>query len=110
MAGSRQSLDSLARSSKCVDPCADPCAKPKQSSSGYGGMAAGGIFGWIILTVIIWLVIVAVKPEWAQKKDCRNKCNGEVDYGRALLGAIVIAFIICLIVWVIAAAAGYGRK
>lgn len=111
MSGSRQSLGSLARNSSC-DPCDDPCAAKKhhhKEGYGYGGMAAWGIFGWIILAIIIWLIIIAVKPEWAQKKDCHNKCGGEVDFGRALLGAIVISFIIIIIIWVIAAAAGYGR-
>ena len=66
---------------------------------GYGGGSLTWLLWFIVFVIIIWLIIFAVKPTWAQKCDEHGHKTGEVDAGRALLWAIVIAIIICVFIW-----------
>lgn len=75
---------------------------------GYGGYFAWAVLWFIIVVVIVWLILLAVKPTWVQKTDSGGNPTGEVDNGKAFLWAVVIAFIICIIVWIVYALAGWG--
>jgi hypothetical protein len=46
-------------------------------------------------------------PEFVQQHD--DDCNpcGEIDQGKAILSAIIIALIICVLIWLFTGA-GYG--
>lgn len=79
-----------------------------QQEQGYGGYFAWAVLWFIIIVVIVWLILLAVKPTWVQKSDSGGNPTGEVDNGKAFLWAVVIAFIICIIVWIVYALAGYS--
>lgn len=81
----------------------------KMHNDGYGGYFAWAILWFIIIVVIVWLVLLAVKPTWVQKTDSAGNPTGEIDNGKAFLWAVVIAFIICVIIWIVYALAGYGH-
>jgi hypothetical protein len=138
----RQSLGELSRKKKmdsCYEPCDEPCDSGKSRhyekehhydhGYGYGGWGLGGaLLLWIILTVVIWLILIAVNPVWLRGGKGKQKgryygsssCEDNrkkkyydddcVDYGRAFLAAIVIGFIITVILYVIyAATRGYDK-
>ena len=82
----------------------------------YSGWGAWGILGFIILVVIIWLILIMVKPRFilncGEKKEeeedenCERKKHSrhnkfEINNGKALLWAIVIAFILAIIIYII---------
>ncbi|AYV86266.1 MAG: hypothetical protein Solumvirus3_2 [Solumvirus sp.] len=54
------------------------------------------LVGFIILVIIIWIIIYAVKPSWAQVAG-----SDKLDTGKALWAAIIIAIIIMIIIWLI---------
>ena len=105
----QQPLSSLAQTvTPKVDCPQQGTVGASHHNQGYGGYFAWAILWFIILTVIIWLVLVAANPKWIQKNDYYGKCNGEVDNGKAILWAIVIAFLILIFVWILKALATWG--
>lgn len=59
------------------------------------------LFWFVILILIVFMLFVFFKPDWVmRKKDC--EVTDEVDCMKALLGAIVVAIVICFIIWLIA--------
>jgi len=102
---------------KKYDHCDDGYDKHQSGYGGYGGYGIGWfLLVWIVLTVVIWLILVALNPAWLRggkakgghgKYDSSNsystKCK-EADYGRAFLCALVIAFILIIILWAVYAA------
>ena len=93
----------------CDDPCDDPCDKSGryQGSYGRGGHWFLNLVIWfIIIAVIVWFILVSTKPTWVQKRDDDGVTTGEVDQGRALLWAVIIALIIVVVIWLVR----YGIK
>jgi hypothetical protein len=103
----------------CPKPCADPCAT---SSSGWGG--AGALIVWfLVIFAITWLVLWLLKPSWILK-TCKNGNGGngngnghdgsgkhhnkEVDTGKIILAAILIALGIVIIIWLIKLVLGWS--
>ena len=96
----------------CEDPCG-PVAPPPAKSC--GSTAAGGCFDWcgpwsccaiiiwyVIIALITWFVLYAAKPKWVQKKDPQTGvATGEVDAGKALVSALLIALIIMVIIYLL---------
>nr|QBK89563.1 MAG: membrane protein [Pithovirus LCPAC001] len=74
---------------------------------GYGGGVIW-LLWFIVIVIVIWLILFATKPTWVQKTDEHGKPTGEVDSGKALLWAIVITIIICVLVWIFTSL-GNGR-
>lgn len=92
--------------------------KHQSGYNGYGGYGIGWfLMVWIVLTVVIWLILVALNPVWLRggkgkgghgKYDSsgsydKKKCK-QADYGRAFLCALVISFILIVILWAVYAA------
>lgn len=81
-----------------------------------GGYYYGGSLTWllwfIVIVIVIWLILFAIKPTWVQKCDEHGNPTGEVDAGKALLWAIVITIIICVLIWIffVAGCGGYGYR
>src|SRR4030067_2166684 len=75
-------------------------------NSHQGGYLAWGFLVFVVLVLIIWLILVAVNPTWIQKTDSSGNSCGEVDHWKALLWAVVIAFIIIVIMWLVHAVSG----
>ena len=63
--------------------------------------AGAGLFWFVVLTLIIFMLFVFFKPDFVMRK---KKCEvtDEVDCMKALLSAIVVAIVICFIIWLIA--------
>ena len=59
------------------------------------------LFWFLIIGIIVWFLLFALKPDFVQKKDCDGYPTGEVDQGRVLGTAIVVALIIILVVWIL---------
>ena len=79
------------------------------SGSGYGGSFVWGLIWFIIIAIIVWLILIAVRPTWVQQVDPTTGLpNGVVDNGKAVLWAIFIALIIILVIWLLYAAFSYG--
>jgi hypothetical protein len=84
------------------DPC-DPCDMEMKHHDhhehGYGYSSIGWAVLWfIIIAVIVWLIVYSLRPTWALNED------GELDTGKVLLAAIVIALIIVIVLYIIYAA------
>lgn len=63
--------------------------------------AGASLFWFVVLIIIIFMALVFFKPDYVmRKRDC--EVTDEVDCMKALLSAIVIAIIICFIIWLIA--------
>ncbi len=97
--------------------CRDFYHKKTCDGEGYGNVWGWGFLGFIFLVVIIWVILFFVKPDFILRKDefnsdCHNSDSRDcdVDGGRALLWAIVIAIIILILIAIFAAAfGGWGR-
>ena len=78
----------------------DSAREMKHGYLGYG-WAGAGLFWFVILILIIFFLFVFFKPDFVmRKRDC--EVTDEVDCMKALLSAIVVAIIICFIIWIIA--------
>jgi len=64
---------------------------------GNGGWA-WGVIVFVILVIIIWVILYLWCPEFVQKTCKDYKTNGEFDGGKALLWAVIIAIIICILI------------
>ena len=65
------------------------------------GWAGASLFWFVILTLIIFMLLVFFKPDFVKRKrDC--DFTDEVDCMKAFLSALVIAIVICFIIWLIA--------
>ena len=62
---------------------------------------------WLVIAVVVWLILVLTVPEFVQQCDEDGNPNGEVDQGKAILAAIIIALIVCVLIWLFTGA-GYG--
>ena len=92
----RVSFESLSQ-----DPMAVEQAKLHKSEHYYsGGKFAWGLLCFIVLVIIIWLILVATKPQWILR-DCDKKHGRDVDYGRSILCALVIAIIFAIVVMIL---------
>lgn len=86
-----------------------PTEHPAPKVDSYQGYNwAWALIAFIILVIIIWLILWAVKPTWVQQTDPAGNCTGEIDNGKAFLWAVAIALVIVIIVWLIRAAAAAG--
>lgn len=88
----------------CDTGCDDdkPSCERYQSSYGKGGSWFLNLVIWfIIIAVIIWFILVSTKPTWVQKYDENGVATGEVDQGKALLWAVIIALIVVVIIWLV---------
>jgi hypothetical protein len=58
------------------------------------------VLWFIIIAVIAWFILYSLRPTWVQQ-ETNGSPNGQVDAGKVLLWAIVIALIVVLLVWLI---------
>lgn len=77
------------------------------------GVATTGCSYWVwylvwffIIAIIVWFILYATKPTWVQTTNERGEHTGQVDNGKVLVAAIVIALIILLIFWIFRWACG----
>ena len=81
--------------SKC-----DPCAGTKSVSSSWEWF---GLFvlWFIALTVLFWLIYYSLKPPIVLQSD-----GNQIDTAKVLLAAVISAFVLIVIIWLIKAAMG----
>ena len=56
-------------------------------------------FWWLVIALIVYFVLFALRPDFVLEKDDYDSCTGEIDQGRLLGSAIVISLIIIFILW-----------
>lgn len=72
------------------------------------GSGLGNLLLWfIVIAVIVWFILWALKPRAVQRLSPNGDATGEVDTGKVLIGAIVIALIIVVILWLFRACSKY---
>ena len=79
-------------------PKCDPCAGTTSVSSSWEWF---GLFvlWFIALTVLFWLVYYSLKPPFVLQSD-----GNQVDTAKVLLSAVISAFVLIVIIWLIKAA------
>lgn len=64
-------------------------------------LAGASLFWFVVLVLIVFMLLVFFKPDYVlRERDCEY--TDEVDCMKALLTAVVIAIVICFIIWLIA--------
>lgn len=58
------------------------------------------LFWFLIVGIIVWFLLFSLKPDFVQKTDSEGEETGEVDQGKVLLWAVIIALIVVFLVWV----------
>lgn len=81
--------------SKC-DPCAG--VTPVSSSWEWFGLF---VLWFIALTVLFWLIYYSLKPPIVLQSD-----GNQIDTAKVLLAAVISAFVLIVIIWLIKAAMG----
>lgn len=64
------------------------------------------LFWFLVIGIIVWFVLFALKPDFVQEKDRHDNPTGEVDQGKVLGSAIVISLVLIFVVWLFAWAFG----
>lgn len=58
------------------------------------------LFWFLIVGIIVWFLLFALKPDFVQFTDEDDNVTGEVDQGKVLLWAVIIALVVIFLVWV----------
>lgn len=58
------------------------------------------LFWFLIIGIIVWFLLFALKPDFVQKDDDDYNYTGEVDQGKVLLWAVIIALIAVFLIWI----------
>ena len=58
------------------------------------------LFWFLIIGIIVWFLLFALKPDFVQKDDDDHNSTGEVDQGKVLLWAVIIALIAIFLIWI----------
>jgi hypothetical protein len=72
---------------------------PKPSSA----IAANLLLWFVIIGLIAWFLLYALKPKIVQKVGLDGQPTGEADVGKSLLGALLIALVVVLLIWLLRA-------
>lgn len=78
---------------------------PCQSSYALGGGIGNLLLWFIIIAIIVWFILWALKPRIVQRIGPNGEPTGEIDAGKVLVASIIIALIIVIIIWLIRACA-----
>lgn len=78
-----------------------PCAQSYNLGWGIGNL----ILWFIIIAVIVWFILWALRPVAVQRLTPAGEPTGEVDAGKVLIASIIVALIIVVIIWLIKACA-----
>ena len=74
-----------------------------------GGGFLNLLLWFIIIAVIVWFILWALKPAFVQKRNSSGELTGQVDSAKVLWISIIIALIIVVIIWLIRVAATSWR-
>lgn len=89
---------------KSCEPVCSPCAPKCDPCHSYGwgsGFWSFFIF-WIVIAIIVALFLYIIQPDYVLNKDANgNVIPGDINAGRLILSAIVIALILAFILYLI---------
>lgn len=71
----------------------------QQQQNKMDGSFAWGLVWFIIISFIVYVILISVKPSWVQSTNADGSPSGNLDASKAILWTIVIAFIISIIIW-----------
>ena len=81
-------------------PTMTECMKAEMKKKRSPAMYYGVVF--LIVLIVIFFVLWLMKPALVMKKD-GDKITTEVDFIRVLIGAVIIALIITVLLWLVKA-------
>lgn len=58
------------------------------------------LFWFLVIGIIVWFLLFALKPDFVQKDDYDDNPTGDVDQGKVLLWAVIISLVVIFLVWV----------
>ena len=90
---SQKPISSLAK--ECMDHAAS-----KHSHDDCGNNWWFYLFWFLVIGVIVWFLLFALKPDFVQKEDDDYNHTGECDQGRVLLWAVIISLIAVFLIWI----------
>lgn len=85
-----------------------PVATPGYMVGPYNVVAYGFLY-FIIIAVIVWFILYALKPAFVQNVNALGQPDGCVSPARVLLWSILIALLIIIIIWLLRALLYAGR-
>ncbi len=89
-----QPISSLAKE------CMNRSEEHYDNNSGCGNGWWFFLFWFLVIGIIIWFLLFALKPDFVQKTDDEDNVTGEVDQGKVLLWAVIIALIAIFLIWI----------
>jgi len=69
-----------------------------QKKNGMSGFSAA-----VIIFLLAFLFLAGLKPSWVMKRDESDQPTSEVDYWKVFFGAIFLAVVVGIIVWLFSA-------
>ena len=69
----------------------------------------GILFYWLIVALVLYFTLFALRPDFVLKKNDYGDCLDEIDQGKLLGSAIVISLIIIVVLAVLSWGFGYNH-
>lgn len=94
----------VTREEACPTPCAEPCEKPCDPCETYGWGSNFWTFFiiWVVVTIVVALILWAVKPSWVLNKDANGQpIAGSVNAGQLILWSVLIGLVVGIIIWLL---------
>ena len=91
---SQKPISSLAK--ECLDHSVE---RDHVSHCGDGNGWWFYLFWFLVIGIIVWFLLFALKPDFVLKDDDDHHSTGEVDQGKVLLWAVIISLIAIFLVW-----------
>ncbi len=92
-------------SQKPISSLAKECMEESMVHEHYDNCGVGNnwwfyLFWFLVIGIIVWFLLFALKPDFVQKEDDDSNVTGEVDQGKVLLWAVIISLIAIFLVWI----------
>lgn len=78
-------------------PCESKMYQHKHDGAWKYGYCVNYIFWFFIIAIITWFILFILKPSFIQTKDVNGNVTGDINNGKLLVTAIIVAIIIIII-------------